>query len=1110
MENIISKLRAKNISIDVLNNQLKLKIPEGLECTELLDEVRKNKAELITFIEGLKNVNKFDSIPVAAQQKYYALSSAQKRLYFLHEFDRESLAYNMPQAAWVSGKLDSERLVNAFQMLMMRHEILRTTIEMVGDEPFQVIGDGSGFSITEYQSGAEAVAGVMESFIRPFDLKRGPLLRVGLLHVTDGTSLLMVDMHHIITDGVSHGILIRDFMSLYDAQQLPVLRLQYKDYAEWQQSGAEQTRMREQKSFWLTEYRDIPEALELPLDRQRSEQSSNKSGNYSFELNEETTAALRRLAEEQGTTLYIVLLSVYTILLSKLSNQEDIVVGTPVAGRRHADLEDMIGVFINMLAIRNFPEGRLGFQDFLRKVSSRTLSCFDHQDFQYEELVDELKLPRGTGRNPLFEATFSYENFNTEALSIPGLQFSPYAQGSGISKFDLSLFASEYAGRLQLGFSYAADLFSEVKIKCFGSYLERIVNAIILRPDILIEEIDILSEEEKYQLLNQHNRSLDAYPEEYTIISCFEKQVMLHPERVAIVDQGSELTYRSLDAMSNRLARVLQKEGVGPNSIVGLLTGRSQETIIGMLGILKAGGAYLPMDLDYPQDRINYLLEDSKAMLLLVTDADHHEIYTIKTLTVQEVIDEESVSEEAVVPVNKADDLCYVIYTSGTTGYPKGVLVEHRNVVRLFFHSSPLFDFNEADVWTMFHNPYFDFSVWEMYGALLFGGKLVIIPKMVAIDSENFLSLLVSHGVTVLNQTPSAFYNLIEAESLAGLSLDQLKLRYIIFGGESLKPLKLAGWFKKYPNTQLINMFGITETTVHVTYKLIDEQEIMGNVNNIGVPIPTLSTYIFDACQRLVPQGVSGELYVGGAGVSRGYLNRAELNELRFVQNPYRPGERLYRTGDLCRQQINGELEYIGRIDHQVNIRGYRIEPGEIENRLQEYENISDAVVMAKGEEGDKYLVAYYVAEKPISIAVIREYLQELLPDYMLPSYYVHLSSFLLTVNGKIDRRGLPEVDLSAEDHYVAARGAMEELLVSIWSDVLKLSPDRISVTRSFFDLGGHSLKAMNLVNRIRKETGSEVALKTIFSHQDIRSLSLHMSGLSGGPAYSAILPAVD
>ncbi|AOM78758.1 hybrid non-ribosomal peptide synthetase/type I polyketide synthase [Pedobacter steynii] len=1032
----------------------------------------------------------------ATEKETYALSSAQQRLYFLYELDKSSLAYNMPQVVRISGGLDLIRFGNTFKELISRHESLRTSFILKDGEACQLVGDGAGFSIEEYRISTLELKEVIRQFIRPFDLDKGPLIRIGIVSIAEEEHLLLVDMHHIITDGISQGILIRDFMQLYEGEELPSLKLQYKDYSEWQQGEGEQLRIREQKEFWLAEYKVLPDILELPADYARPKKRSYQGGTYKFELDEKTTAALRYLGEQEKSTLFMVLLSVYNIFLGRLGNREDIVVGTPLAGRQHPEIEGIIGMFVNTLALRNYPEGDLKFRDFLRKVRSKTLSCFDNQDFQYEELIEELKLTRDMSRNPLFETVFSYENFETEALEISGLKLDAYDHGLGSAKFDLSLSAVEGADRLYFGFSYSTDLFTESTIGRFAHYLQRVISAIVSDHDIRIADIDILSEEEKYQLLNQHNHSSVSYPEDRTVVSYFEEQVKLYPDRIALVDQDVSLSYQVLDGLSNRLARVLRKAGVGRNSIVGLLTGRTQETVIGMLGILKAGGAYLPMDLDYPHDRISYLLEDSQAVLLLVTATDYLVSHELNTMVVQQVLEQDEISLEALPSENLAEDLCYVIYTSGTTGYPKGVLVEHRNVVRLFFHSEPLFDFGAEDVWTMFHNPYFDFSVWEMYGALLYGGKLVMIPKMVARDPGSYLSLLVSHGVTVLNQTPSAFYNLIEAESYAGLSPDALKLRYVIFGGEALKPLKLSGWYARYPDIALINMFGITETTVHVTYKLITEQEIGGNVSNIGTPIPTLSAYIFDPYQRLVPQGVTGELYVGGAGVSRGYLNRPELNASRFVPNPYRAEERLYRTGDLCRQQANGELEYIGRIDHQVKIRGYRIELGEIESRLLEHDQISDVVVLVREDhENNSSLCAYLVSTEELELSVIRSYLSGVLPDYMVPSHFVQVPFLPQTGNGKVDRDALPAPVPQDGSAYVAAESDLDIALSKLWSSVLQVA--EVGLTSNFFSLGGDSMLALKLVSRINRDLGLKMSIADLFTYQCIGELSPRLVAVS-------------
>jgi len=1041
-------------------------------------------ASLISLSEEINTVE----IKKAAEQEKYKLSSAQQRLYFLYELDKSSLAYNMPQVVRISGGLDRKRFSDTFRKLISRHESLRTSFMLSDGEAYQIIGDGSDFGIETYTSSVSELKEVIHQFIRPFELDKGPLIRVGIISIAAEEDMLLVDMHHIITDGISQTILIRDFMQLYEGEELRPLKLQYKDYSAWQQSEEEQLRIGKQKEFWLKEYEVLPDILELPADYPRPKKRSYQGGIYKFEIDEKQTAALRHIGEQEKSTLFMILLSVYNILLSRLGNREDIIVGSPLSGRSHPEIEGIMGMFINTLALQNYPEGDLNFRDFLKKVRSSTLSSFDNQEFQYEDLIDELKLSRDMGRNPLFETVFSYENFDTETLGISELKLDAYDHGLESAKFDLSLSAVETPERLYLGFSYSTDLFTASTIQRFADYLLRIINAVIVNQDIRLADIDILSEEEKYQLLNQFNHSTVSYPLSATVIGCFEEQVNLYPDRIALVDNDLELSYLELDRLSNRLAHVLRTHGVGRNSIVGLLTGRSHETVIGMLGILKAGGAYLPMDLDYPADRISYLLDDSKAVLLLVTSAGYKVAHGIETLVVQDVLGQEESTDERLPLVNQPEDLCYVIYTSGTTGYPKGVLVEHRNVVRLFFHEDPLFDFGAEDVWTMFHNPYFDFSVWEMYGALLYGGKLVMVSKMVARDPSAYLSLLVKQGVTVLNQTPSAFYNLIAAESASGLVPGALRLRYIIFGGEALKPLKLADWYAKYSDILLVNMFGITETTVHVTYKLITAEDIRGNVSNIGVPIPTLSAYIFDGSRRLVARGVSGELYVGGAGVSRGYLNRPELTASRFVDNPYRAGERLYRTGDLCRQGPNGELEYIGRIDHQVKIRGHRIELGEIEGRLLEHELVSDAVVIVREDDGNNLsLCAYLVGLQEIDLSGIRAYLSGLLPDYMVPSHFVQVDFIPQTVNGKVDRKALPAPVYHGDGLYVAPGRAADIALCRIWSSVLQV--DEVGLNSNFFSLGGDSMLALKLVSRINRELGLKMSIADLFTYQSVAEL---------------------
>jgi amino acid adenylation domain-containing protein len=575
------------------------------------------------------------------------------------------------------------------------------------------------------------------------------------------------------------------------------------------------------------------------------------------------------------------------------------------------------------------------------------------------------------------------------------------------------------------------------------------------------------------QLLYEWNDTGADYPKEKTIDQLFEAQMGKRGDRIAVISRAVSITYNQLNRRANQLAYLLQKKGVIPNTIVSIMVEPSIEMMVGIIGILKAGGAYLPIDPDYPEARIRYMQVDSNARILLsAKDIEPSEDYR---------------SYRSYFPT-EANNLAYIIYTSGTTGKPKGVMIEHRNVVRLMFNNKFQFDFSDNDVWTMFHSCCFDFSVWEMYGALLYGGKLVIIPKMAARDPQRFLEIMKEEKVTVLNQTPSAFYNLAFHELKSPGK--RLYLKVVIFGGEALTPLKLKEWKEKYPGTKLVNMFGITETTVHVTYKEINAEEIELNISNIGKPIPTLSTYILDENLKPVPIGVIGELWVGGEGVGRGYLNRVELTKEKFVENPYRTGDRLYRSGDLARLSQKGEIEYSGRLDHQVKIRGFRIELGEIESRLLKHDEIKEAVVIAKEATDEKHLWAYIVSNREFAVSELREYLSGELPDYMIPSFFVQLDKIPLTPNGKIDRKALPEPEIKKSEEYTAPSGEMEETLARIWAEVLGIEKDVLGIDANFFEWGGHSLKAARLISEIHKTFNCKVPLRAIFSFPTIRLLA--------------------
>jgi amino acid adenylation domain-containing protein len=1138
--------------------------------------------DLATYIK-MAIQDKYYDIEAVEEKEYYPLSSAQNRLYILQRMIPGSITYNMPEIIPLPKEFELGKIDETFNKLIKRHESLRTSFHLVNDMSVQVIHEEVEFKIDYYNLTTEDTAGteresynlqntkykqnlasplaqtrntntIIKYFIQPFDLSQAPLLRVGLIRLLptpsalrshpsqEGRSILMVDMHHIISDGVSHEILVKDFLVLHQGEELPPLRVQYKDFSEWQDGEKEEENFKKQEEYWLKEFAGEIPVLELPTDYPRPAEQSFEGDSVNFEISTEETQTLNTLALTGGSTLFMVLVAVFNILLSKLSGQEEIIIGAPIAGRRHADLEKIIGMFVNTLSLRNYPAGDRTFRNFLEDIKERLLLVFENQEFPFEELVDKLSVKRDIARNPLFDFMFVLQNMNTgaevqvEETEIENSQlFQPdssneYENIFQTAKFDLTLTAVERGRRLFFSIQYCTKLFKKETIERFIVYFKKIVSIVMIEPGIMISDIEIISEEEKNLLLYDFNDTQAVYPKDKTIHRLFAEQVERTPDHVALVGPKLQntnykqngvlrtdfetfgeiqMSYDLLNEESHRLAYTLMEKGVQPDTIVGIMMERSADMVMGILGILKAGGAYLPIDPEYPQERIDYMLKDSGAKLLVTTNnKEFDKVGMCEGLKNLEIVLLENIDlpnfqtsqppnfHHAPATGNRqpSTSLAYIIYTSGTTGRPKGALIGHRNVVRLMFNDKFPFEFSDRDVWTLFHSFCFDFSVWEMYGALLYGGKLVIVTKMMARDTVEYLGLLNREGVTVLNQTPSAFYNLINEGLNPNLKEVNLYIKYIIFGGEALTPSKLKIWLEKYPRTRFVNMFGITETTVHVTYKEINEKDIELNISNIGKPIPTLSTYVVDRYLKPVPVGVMGEICVGRDGVARGYLNRVELTKGKFIENPYHPGDLLYRSGDTGRFLENGDIQYLGRIDHQVKIRGFRVELGEIENRLLEHPGIKEAVLDAREEQerGGTYLCAYFVPDRDseYETAGIREFLLKELPDYMIPSYFVRLEKIPLTPNGKVDRRALPIPGIKAEQDHVAPRNGIEAKLVELWAEVLNIQPDVISIHRSFFQLGGHSLKATVLASKIHKEFNIILPLVEIFKSPTVMKLS--------------------
>lgn len=777
--------------------------------------------------------------------------------------------------------------------------------------------------------------------------------------------------------------------------------------------------------------------------------------------------------------MYVLLVSGVKLLLSHYTGSEDILIGmTPFHMKRGEDEVD------HLLALRTCGTKHDSFAEWVGRIKQTVMEADQHPNLSFAEAARIL--------HPEIEDQ-SQMKFNTIVLldSVHDVE--------AVDKIEtktLFLFRTVETS-LEIEVHGDSECYQEGTIQRITQHVLRLLQQALSNPKRPSKELEFLSEQEKNQLLFGFNQTQSDYPREKTITQLFEEQVVKHSDREALVFDGQRMTYEELNVQANQVARSLRDRGVQSDDIVGIMVDRSLEMVVGILGILKAGAAYLPIDPIYPQERINFMLEDSGAKLLLT---NVNELMGLSfTGTIIHFHDENlqkyaggNLSVE-ISPLS----LAYIIYTSGTTGHSKGVMIEHRHVVRLFFPDTPLFSFTHQDVWTLFHSFSFDFSVWEIFGALLFGGKLVVVPKLVAQDTKVFLRLLQTERVTILNQTPTAFYQIIHEEMK---STDQsLDLRYIIFGGEALTPRQLQPWKVRYPQTKLINMYGITEITVHATFRELMEEDLHLHASNIGKPIPTLSIYILDQERNLLPIGVAGEMYVSGAGVARGYLNRQELTQDRFLDNPYLAGERMYKTGDLARWLADGTLEYMGRLDHQVKIRGHRIELGEIEEQLLLCSSVQEAVVIARqNNDGMNELCAYLVATEDIQTSDVRKALSVFLPDYMLPTYVVQVEKMPLTPNGKIDRKALPkpENSLLLKREYVAPRTSLEASLVSIWEDVLEIKP--IGIMDNFFELGGYSLKMLKMINQVAQELNIEIPLKMLYENPTIeymaeRAFALYM-----------------
>ncbi|WP_425557892.1 amino acid adenylation domain-containing protein, partial [Kitasatospora cystarginea] len=1044
------------------------------------------------------------------------LSFAQRRLWFLYRMEGPSATYNIPLALRLSGRLDQRALQAALVDVVERHESLRTVFPMVDGVPCQRVLDLNAARprLRVTATGEEELAEQLAEAARyGFELAMEPPLRAELFELGAEEHVLLLVVHHIAGDGWSMGPLSRDLTTAYAARaegakpewtQLPV---QYADYTLWQQellgdSSDPNSLLSNQLTYWHEQLADLPEQVELPFDRPRPTAMSYEGAHLPALIDTELHHGLRKLARNGGASLFMVLQAGLAALLGKLGAGTDIPIGTPIAGRTDEATDDLIGFFVNTLVLRTDLSGDPSFTELLGRVRANALAAYAYQDVPFEHLVEVLNPTRSLAHHPLFQTMLALQNAPLGEFDLPRLRVATDLVHTGTAKCDLTFMVAERPGveGLSVLVEYSTDLFDEATVAGIVERWLRLLRAVVADPGRRIGQVDVLSAEELEALLPPDTGRSGESPQS-GITALFEQRVRVNPAAVAVVSDEVTLTYGELNTRANRLAHALIARGVGPEQLVALALPRSAELVVAVLAVLKAGAAYVPVDPQYPAARIAYLLQDSRPTLLLTNSqvgelpgADPVERLLLDATDLDGLPD-----TDPAIPLDPRHP-AYVIYTSGSTGKPKGVVVPHRNVVRLFGTTRELFDFSAEDVWTLFHSYAFDFSVWELWGPLLHGGRLVVVDHETSRSPHRFLELLARERVTVLNQTPSAFYQLMQADAQAPETGRSLALRTVVFGGEALEPARLAGWYERHPDDapRLVNMYGITETTVHVTHAALDRASATaGTAGLVGAAIPDLRAYVLDGGLRPVPPGVPGELYVAGAGLARGYLNRPGLTAGRFVADPFGPaGARMYRSGDVVRRGTDDSLRYVGRADQQVKVRGFRIEPGEIEAALAKYPGVAQVAVLARQDRADDTrLVAYLVpapgtAPRP---AELREHLRERLPEYMVPAAFVELDALPLTVNGKLDQRALPAPEFASTNTGRAPRTPQEQILCELFAEILGVAD--AGVQDSFFDLGGHSLLATRLAARVRATLGVELELRTLFESPTPAGVAAALAG---------------
>ena len=1020
-------------------------------------------------------------------QDILALTPMQEGLLFHYLKNQENNDYLNQLELTLIGEIQIENFKKAWQYIIDTNEMLRTIFLWNGvKNPVQIVKQKEVIDFTFIEnitSNTEEIKNKDKE--KGFDISKS-CFRLTLIKVKKNRFKLLISNHHIIYDGWSNGIMIKAFFNAY-SKLLKGYKLEtskskvFKEYVKNKTGN-----LNVHNDYWKTYLKNYE--VSTFINTSNTEESKVSSNTISFNISTDLVSGIEKYSKNKELSVASIFYGIWGVIIQKYSNSKDIIFGTAMSDRPKEikGIENAIGLFIKTIPFRCKVSNNSTLNDVIIKANTDLIDLQEKGKGSLNDIVKIINNNQVRNRDG-FETILTFENYpiSTDVFSNEDIEIESF-MSSERTHYPLEVMIEKNNG-YKLTVTYNTNLFEKTFINSLLEHYQNSIKISVTTPETKISELEIMSNPEVKQLLGLLDFKDVSYPKGKTIHQLFEEKVVQFEQKIAIRYKDEEISYKTLNEKANQLARLLREQGVKNNDIVALFVGRSLDVVVGMLAILKSGGAYLPIDVEYPEERQDYLLNNSKAKFIVTSKGTPvNTSRNIKNIVID--YDEmASYNSENINNINQTSDLAYIIYTSGTTGNPKGVMISHNNVVRLLKNDEFQFSFSSEDIWSMFHSHCFDVSVWEIYGALLYGGQLIIVPIQQVKDTFQFFNFLKEERVTILSQTPSAFYNLIEVSNQKSDIL--IDLRYVICAGEALAPAKLEKWSIDHSGAKLINMYGTTETTVHATYKEILKEDIENGISIIGKPIPTLGIYILDKDLKLVPRGIPGELFIGGEGVSKGYLNNEELTRDRFIKNPYNPDEKLYKTGDWGRLLPNEEVEYLGRIDSQVKIRGYRIELGEIESQLMTHEGINEAIVRVKQNESDKFLVAYYISKEEINFEKLKDYLLDKLPQYMVPNHFIKIDKIPLTNNGKIDDNKLLMIKgVKLKKTIEPTKNKTQLFLLKSWNEVI--NKDNIDVNDNFFEIGGDSLNMIRLLGAINKALSIKITITDLFKYSSIKALA--------------------